>query len=325
MACGIQVSKLRLLTSGWLGKSHSYTSKVSLSLSHQRSPPLPTKRGRGIGYKPLSIPNHTGEFSKPLLYQIKLSSGDSALCCVPEAHLQILLNIAWKSTKTENRGKAHPGSHECEMLAHPSHYQNLHSNYSLLPARGLAKSQEKSWAFCDKSRLWLQGYTEESTRELHPWGAFSPLKLTAKVPLTSPRLTVCTGSQRRPSSCEQTTFASLVCRAGPSSLHGCAVSLSGSRCPFFPLFHMKLISKSVSGQESLKPLAGILNGRSERPWEICQALLWPDVSQDGRKVGVTEEKLIHLSLLDLEPKVTHKVYGSEQTPKPLKYSDGQVP
>lgn len=42
-------------------------------------------------------------------------------------------------------------------------------------------------------------------------------------------------------------------------------------------------------------------------------------------MGVTEEKLIHLSLLDLEPKVTHKVYGSELTPKPLKYSDGQVP
>lgn len=37
------------------------------------------------------------------------------------------------------------------------------------------------------------------------------------------------------------------------------------------------------------------------------------------------ETVIHLSLLDLEAKVTHRVYGSELTPKPLKYSDGQVP
>ena len=37
------------------------------------------------------------------------------------------------------------------------------------------------------------------------------------------------------------------------------------------------------------------------------------------------ETVIHLSLLDLEANVTHRVYGSELTPKPLKYSDGQLP
>lgn len=38
-----------------------------------------------------------------------------------------------------------------------------------------------------------------------------------------------------------------------------------------------------------------------------------------------EKVIIHLSLLNLEANVTHRVYGSELTPKLLKYSHGQVP
>lgn len=148
------------------------------------------------------------------------------------------------------------------MLAHLSHYQNLHSNYSLLPARGLAKSQEKSWTYCDKSRLWLQGYTEESSPRTAPGGSI----LLPEVDCSGlSHFPSAPGHKEDPLPVSRQAFASLVCRAGPSSLHGCAVFLSRSRCPFFPLFHMKLISKSVSGQESLEPLAGILNGRSERP------------------------------------------------------------
>ena len=95
--------------------------------------------------------------------------------------------------------------------------------------------------------------------------------------------------------------------------------------------HLPFVSYETHQQGSLGAGVTVASGRDpereirETVRKMSSSALTGCVPRWEEGGSHRRETVIHLSLLDLEANVTHRVYGSELTPKPLKYSDGQLP
>lgn len=191
----------------------------------------------------------------------------------------MLPNNTWKSNKAGQRSSLALILFVWDVR--PSFYcQNLHPYDSLaiclMPGWGVTSWGEKCWMHWGQiMTVVAHYYIGEGAREMHPWGEFF-LKSTKVASPTSPgRALGIWSTKRRPTSCEQAVFASLVLGLFHSPI-------PCSLCPLFSVSYGKHLEVRpwVGGNVASGRYPARVRDQKDREKNV-KPLLQPDVPQDG--------------------------------------------